>query len=520
MAGKWQDPLFNGIGVGFFYDSIELSADGKKARIKGGRIRIRRNVNISDSSNKLSWSGGAINDGSKSNINVSGKGDKTILSVTGSWVTLDQAKAVTSTAKVTFSGINYAGKTLEVTVKVTYPIGGDGGSPSNPNVGGGAYPNPWEDENAPDWATEPYIEHAWAVRITTPLTPAAKRVVPAWDIEVTLDGGNSPYGIARFKMPLSYLIDSTSAYMWTDPFRRALGVATVQIDAGWKYPGTLNVHTLFSGYITSRNLRIADGEAYVEVVAETYETLLDFPSNVAAAVGNTNTRIKQFYDACEFYRNPEWSEPSTNLPADTAQLTEYRAAAIEKDDTVSDWFRQAASTLSQWMRGGNTSYPSIECLTDPYPYQRLVEIDINAFTELNRTESLDDWGNVLRLSATWTINSDGDTKDARRTFADTTSRGTGGTGVVRSQDVSLAVKPPGGKIPANWATGKRWLRRINEAKRGDWSGTCRALWWIQPRLDGIMLTGNPLEDHAGQVSAVTYLVDQGLMNIAWNIVRT
>lgn len=519
MAGKWQDPLFNNVGIGFFYDSIELNSDGTKARIKGGRIRIRRNVNISDSTNKLEWSGGAINDGSKSNINVSGKGDATIQTVTGSWVTLSTTKAVTSTAKIVFTGINYAVKTLEVTVKVTYPIGGDGGSPSNPNVGGGAYPNLWEDENAPDFATESFVKPIYAVRLTTPLVPAAKRVVPAWDIEVNFNGGNSPYGAARFKMPLSYLNGSSSAYRWTDPFRRLLGLASVQIDAGWEYSGITNIHTLFSGYIVERNLRIADGEAYVEVVAESYETLLDFPSPVAASVGNTNTRIKQFYDSLSLYdRNPEWNEPSTNLPADTAQLTEYRAAAIEKDDTVSDWFRQAASTVSQWMRGGNTAYPSIECLTDPYPYQRLVEININAFSELTRSESLDDWGNILRLSTTWTINSDGDTKDARRTFVDPKialdSR------VIRAQDVSLNVKPPSGKIPANWSTGKRWLRRINEAKRGEWSGTCRALWWLQPRLDGIVLTENPLEDNAGQISSITFLVDQGLMNVTWNVVRT
>lgn len=515
MAGKWSGNPGNTIDIGFFFDSIEMNTAGTQARIKGGRIRIRRGVRISDSSNKLTWAGGAISDGSQNNLNLSGSGDKTIKNVTGQWVTLSSTKAVKATADITLEGVNYAGKTLRVSVTVTYPLLGDGGSVSpTPSPGGDAYPNPWEDESAPDFATEPYVEHTWAVRLIGAPNPLDQ--VPAWDIQVDLDGGRAPYAQARLKAPVAYLTEDN--YTYTNP-RRSSGPPVIQIDAGWRYPGTLNRHTLFSGYITERRLSVDSDGAYVELVAESFETMLDYPSHIAAAVSNSYTSAKQFYDSNAFYRKPGWTEPSYNLPPDSAMLAEYRALAIEKDDDVGDWFRQAASTLGQWLRGHmDTTTPKVECVTDPYPYQRLIELDVNAFDQLDRTENLDQWGNIMRLTTQWTTNSDGDTKQKRRTY--TASSVTSGNTVVRARDVQLNIKPPGGNVPpANWAPARRWLRRINEASRGSWSGQCRALWWLQPRIDGIMLAGAPLADTAGQVQRVTYLVDQGLMQVEWNVVH-
>lgn len=509
MAGKWGSS-HNGIAVGFFYDSIELNAAGTQARIKGGRIRIRRGVNIADTSNSLSWSGSLVPNGSSSNLNLNGSGDKTIKTVSGSWITLNAVSKVKATASISLSGVNYAGATLTVSVTVEFPVAGDGGTVSPlPSTGGEAYPNPWADDNAPDFTTEPYVETIYAVRF--PGAPSNYQNVPSWDVQVELDGGRNPYGTATFKVPYEYLTEAT--YAMTNP--RELPV--VQIDAGWAYPGKRNIHTLFSGVITERKLQVDGTGAYVEIRAESCESILDYPSHLAVAVNNAYTTAKEFYNATAFYRKPTWVEPSTNTAPETAMLTEYRAMAVEKDDDVGDFMRTCASTLGQWMRGHmSASSPSIECISDPYPYQRLIELEVNGFESMSRIENLDDWANIMRLTTQWT--SGDSTVNKRRTYY--ASSVTSGTGAIKARDVTMNVKPPGGSVPsATWSPALRWLRRVNEASRGSWQGTCRAIWWLQPRVDGVMLRGNPLDDTGGQVQKITFLVDQGLMNIVWNVVH-
>ena len=120
MPGGWGT-YHNGCAVGVFWDGIELSADGGSARITNARVRIDRNQNINDSSNKLTWSGGAIADGSDSNINVDGSGEKTVKSCTETWVPLSYTGTTTRDFDADFSGINYAGTTLTVDKTVTYP---------------------------------------------------------------------------------------------------------------------------------------------------------------------------------------------------------------------------------------------------------------------------------------------------------------------------------------------------------------------------------------------------------------
>ena len=509
MAGAWGGKK-NGIRIGFFYDSIEMNTAGTAARIKGGRIRIDRDVNIYDSSNNLSWSGGAVPDGSSSNLNCNGSGAKTLKSVSGSWVTLSTTNKVKSSVNASLSGINYAGGTLGVSVTVTYPIAGDGGTVSpTPSPGGEAYPNAWADENAPDFATEPYVEHIWAVKF--PNAPANLKLVQAWDIQVDMDGQRSPYAEARFKAPVDWF--NENSYAVTNP--RSNPVVT--IDAGWQYPGKRNIHQLFSGIITDRTLEVDSDGVFVSFTAQSAETILEYPSHLAVAVSNSYTSVKEFYNASAFYRKPTWAEPLSNVAPDSAALAEYRALAIEKDDDVGDFLRTAAGTLGQWMRGKmDASSPTIECISDPYPYQRLVELDVNAFDSMSRVENLDDWANIVRLQTQWT--SGDSTVNKRRTYY--ASSVASGTGAVRSKDVTLNVKPPGGAVPpANWSPALRQLRRANEASRGSWQGTCRAMWWLQPRVDGVMLAGNPINDTGGQVQRVTFLVDQGMMVLTWNVVH-
>lgn len=513
MAGSWGSKR-NGVRIGFFYDSINVNAAGTKAQILGGRIRIDRDVRIVDSSNALAWSGSLVSDGSSSNINLDGSGAKTIKSsIAGTWITLSPSTRVQASMKATLSGVNYAGSTLSVSVTVSFPLAGDGGtvSPDIPDSETDAIPdNPWADPAAPDYATEPYLEHLWAVR----LPGAADRALPAYEIEVDLDGGRAPYGEARFRLPVDELMEAT--YAETNP--RLLPV--VQIDAGWNYGGAANVHTLFSGVIVERRLRVDVGGPYVAITAQTFETVYDYPSNVALDIGNTWTTLAQFVAAAAgLYRRTSWIEPETNAVPLSTQLAEYRAMGIAIDDGVDDFLRSCAGALGQWLHGArDAATPTVVCETDPYPYRRLVELDVAAFAELDRVENLDEWGNIVRLTAQWTDAASGDTRSKRRTYK--AASVTSGTGAVRARDVTINVKPPSGAVPpADWAPALKWLRRVNEANRGSYTGRCRALWWLTPRVDGVLLNGTPVDDTAGQVQRVSFQVDAGTMSLTWNVVH-
>jgi len=120
MAGDWGSS-HNGVKIGCFYDAIELSSDGSKARITDPRVEIYRSVNISDSTNKLSVSGGAITDDSWSNLNVGGSGTERIKTVSATWVTLNYGATSTHDFTASLSGVDYAGSTLSNTYTVTYP---------------------------------------------------------------------------------------------------------------------------------------------------------------------------------------------------------------------------------------------------------------------------------------------------------------------------------------------------------------------------------------------------------------
>lgn len=120
MAGGYGSEK-NGVSLGVFWDSISLNSDGSQARIVGAEIRIHRDVNISDSTNKLSWSGGAVVDGSASNINVSGSGNKTIKSVTGQWQDLEYGSTKSASFAASMSAVDYAGGTISVSKSITYP---------------------------------------------------------------------------------------------------------------------------------------------------------------------------------------------------------------------------------------------------------------------------------------------------------------------------------------------------------------------------------------------------------------
>lgn len=120
MAGSYGSKK-NGVRIGTFWDGIEISSDGSKARITDANVQIDRDVNINDSTNKLSVSGGAVTDDSWSNINVGGSGSERVKTVSATWVTLTYGATQSHNFSASMSGIDYAGGTVSNTDSVTYP---------------------------------------------------------------------------------------------------------------------------------------------------------------------------------------------------------------------------------------------------------------------------------------------------------------------------------------------------------------------------------------------------------------
>lgn len=120
MAGGWGSTK-NKVKIGVFWDDILVYDGGAHAKITDPHINIDRDVNITDTSNNLSWSGGAVTNGSDANINVSGSGEKRIKTVSAEERDLLYGAPHSASFAAEFSGINYAGGTLTASKSVTFP---------------------------------------------------------------------------------------------------------------------------------------------------------------------------------------------------------------------------------------------------------------------------------------------------------------------------------------------------------------------------------------------------------------
>ena len=99
--------------------------------------------------------------------------------------------------------------------------------------------------------------------------PAGLATVPAWNVEVTLDGGRAPYGTARFSAPIDYIspADAGGGYKPLEALHPYYG-APIRIKAGYQRGATADLQVLFVGYITARRLRKdAAGTAYDSATA-------------------------------------------------------------------------------------------------------------------------------------------------------------------------------------------------------------------------------------------------------------
>ena len=181
--GSKKGPYDVQVGVG--WDGFEFNGDKSQARLVGCEIWRDSSANIVDSTNDLSWSGGAVSDGSDS-VSTSGTGRKKLKSVTGQWQTLSYSSQVTSSFSVSWSGVNAADGTVSVSRTVKYPLRPIGApdTPGTPAVSGSGASRTltWTNTNPAD-SSKPYQQIEVRRRVngsaTTP-TVAVLGVVTSW----------------------------------------------------------------------------------------------------------------------------------------------------------------------------------------------------------------------------------------------------------------------------------------------------------------------------------------------------
>lgn len=392
---------------------------------------------------------------------------------------------------------------------------------------------PWAADSLAHVRDEPSIQPIYSVELLdrprwSGGVPASLRKVPAWNVEVTLDGGRAPYATARFSAPIDYIAaTATSGYIPLQRLHSYAG-APVQIKAGYQRGATADLWPLFSGYITSRRLRIdADGNRYLEFTADSVEAMYNFPSSRNGNVGNAWTSLKEACETIDAYATPWYREVRINEESGqmntptSAQLTAWRAWQYQVGDNVMDTLIAWATALGQWVRGDARTFnlaspgqPQLLVSAAPDPYRAATALTTAMFTELDRVEDVGDWANILNLQVSWTDPTSKDTKTKEAVYLG--SGVTGGLGQVRAKDVSMRIYPPSGALPASYPVADQWLKRIGPRQEAQWTGSSRAMYWLQPRIDGINLTDNGLGDSAGAIDSITWRLDDGTQTMTWS----
>ena len=391
---------------------------------------------------------------------------------------------------------------------------------------------PWDASSA-DLVTEQVVEHIWKVEF--PLLDASVSTVPAWDVAVSLDGGRMPYGEATFKAPTAYIAETPdgAGTIFTKLVPKLL--PPVRIWAGWRHVinGAVveDMQILFAGFLTKRELVLKNGESYLEFTAQTAEAVFDQPNSRSGTtnVGNTWSSLNDAMTAIAGYGTPWYKMPVIvqetgfmNTPT-AAQLSSWRALTFESDDDVMTTLVNWAAELGQWIRGNvrsSLTFPSLLISADPYPYRTPHTLPSSIFTELRRSDDLEEWANVLKLTAQWTDASSGDTKTKKKTYLGAGVTPGNTTIAVRSKDVTVQQKPSGGSMSATWPLALNWLRRVQDMSEVFYTGTARAVWYLMPRIHGLQVSGLGLADVAGPISSINFNVDQGTMSVAWNTSNT
>ena len=105
MAGDWGSHK-SGFRLGVFATGTETRSGGSEGRLTGGKIRLRRPVNTTDTANDLTVSGsGAVND-LWTGRNLSGVGDMDIVSFVGEWRPLSYGEKTIVYVQANLSGFD------------------------------------------------------------------------------------------------------------------------------------------------------------------------------------------------------------------------------------------------------------------------------------------------------------------------------------------------------------------------------------------------------------------------------
>lgn len=362
--------------------------------------------------------------------------------------------------------------------------------------------------------------------------------VPAWDIEVTLDCRRNPYGTLKATIPLS-----------APPLSPFSDYNVVNVKAGYRRAGGDDVHTLFHGFVTRASTKYDrnSGNMVRTIEAQTGEIFYDHP--IASGTWNINngTTIPVQFNThfngspARFYRPPCYitTEGTLSTPASGAQ-TAYNNLEIEAGttDSLDDWFHNMAETLGQWLRGDVRNAFGYDPDTHPHPGAYVISDDYGLaggtppsglalpldgiYEEVNTNEDLDEWAAAVALTCKWPS---GDTWTTKQRLFGNLSVNEPAGGLVKVRSVEATRRPPGGVLSSTDLIGNLWADRLRR-RTGDVTVTARAAWWLQPKMyislpgvtvntaGGAPYTFQPLQGSpVAQISAVTFLVDQGLMSI-------
>ena len=120
MARDWFDTGNHGIALGLEYGSLvdattggAVTPDTVSVKLSNAEAWIKTNDwPFTDSSNKLSWSGGLVIDGSASNISAGTSSSKKLKELTPQTQAISWGAPRTSTVALSLTGIEAAGETL------------------------------------------------------------------------------------------------------------------------------------------------------------------------------------------------------------------------------------------------------------------------------------------------------------------------------------------------------------------------------------------------------------------------
>lgn len=373
-------------------------------------------------------------------------------------------------------------------------------------------PSPWPASQLTE-ARRNGSTHGWKIR--DGMTSYIE--IDAFGVSYELDESRSPFGTAKFRVPIGSLT-------WFDPIH-LLGPR--YLVAGYSgYQGLI-----FSGF-TSRSTRVVNaGQNYAEVELTTGEDLWDGPLGADYAVPDSYSTLKSVVD--DFTDGTQgdicgrnWPMLSWVAPLDTptsGQLAAFRALDFSAGDSSGDMLRTCASALGQkiqgdhlggW-RGGSSPIDSLPVvkIAPQYVFAAGSALTINPseWTTYERVSAADDFAASIRLTAQWI--SSGDLKSSTYVYKSAAEWNLGDRTTTKDVTIQLRPELSGGvrKLTSTNPIGKAYQAA---AYRRTWQVTItmRAWWWLEPGAS-LTVVGPEGQTDNGVVSRVVVDVDAGLMTV-------